>query len=50
LSAPLNLPKAAPHRDMVPVWVAAGGLTGALLIGGAVFGIAMLMKRRKQQQ
>jgi membrane-anchored mycosin MYCP len=50
LSAPLNLPKAAPHRDMVPVWVAAGGLTGALLIGGAVFGIAMLMKRRKQHQ
>jgi membrane-anchored mycosin MYCP len=50
LSAPLNLPKAAPHRDMVPVWVAAGGLTVALLIGGAVFGIAMLMKRRKQHQ
>jgi membrane-anchored mycosin MYCP len=50
LSAPLNMPTPAPHRDMVPVWVAAGGLTGALLIGGAVFGIAMLMKRRKQQQ
>jgi membrane-anchored mycosin MYCP len=50
LSAPLNMPTPAPHRDMVPVWVAAGGLTGALLIGGAVFGITMLMKRRKQQQ
>jgi membrane-anchored mycosin MYCP len=49
LSAPLEVPKAAPHRDMVPVWVAAGGLTGALLIGGAMFGTAMMMKRRKQQ-
>jgi membrane-anchored mycosin MYCP len=49
LSAPLNMPEPAPHRDMVPVWVAAGGLTGALLIGGAIFGIAMMMKRRKQQ-
>jgi membrane-anchored mycosin MYCP len=35
---------------MLPVWVAAGGLTAALLIGGAVFGIATLMKRRRQQQ
>lgn len=50
LSIPLNVPKAPPHRDMLPVWVAAGGLTGALLIGGAVFGIATLMKRRRQQQ
>ncbi len=50
LSAPLNLPKPAPHRDMVPVWVAAGGLVGALLIGGAVFGTAMLMKRSRKQQ
>jgi membrane-anchored mycosin MYCP len=50
LSAPLNLPKPAPHRDMVPIWVAAGGLTGALLIGGAVFGIAMFMKRTRKQQ
>jgi membrane-anchored mycosin MYCP len=50
LSAPLNIPTPAPHRDMVPVWVAAGGLVGALLIGGAVFGIAMLMKRTRKQQ
>ncbi|MGZ4515875.1 MAG: S8 family serine peptidase [Mycobacterium sp.] len=50
LSAPLNLPKAAPPRDMVPVWVAAGGLTVALLIGGAVFGTATLMKRSRKQQ
>ncbi|MGE2817897.1 type VII secretion-associated serine protease mycosin [Mycobacterium heidelbergense] len=49
LSAPLTVPKPAPRRDMVPVWVAAGGLTGALLIGGAVFGVATMMKRRKQQ-
>src|SRR5689334_22117556 len=45
LSAPLNIPKPVPHRDMVPVWVAAGGLLAALLIGGGVFGTATLMKR-----
>jgi membrane-anchored mycosin MYCP len=50
LSAPLNIPKPAPHRDMVPVWVAAGGLTAALLIGGAVFGIAVFIKRTRKQQ
>jgi len=50
LSAPLSIPKAAPHRDMVPVWVAAGGLVGALLIGGAVFGTAMLLRRSRQRQ
>jgi membrane-anchored mycosin MYCP len=49
LSAPLTVPKPPPHRDMVPVWVAAGGLTGALLIGGAIFGVALMMKRRRQQ-
>lgn len=50
LSAPLTIPKPVPHRDMVPIWVAAGGLFGALLIGGAVFGTAMLMKRSRRQQ
>lgn len=50
LSAPLNIPRPAPRRDMVPVWVAAGGLLGALLIGGGVFGTAMLMKRSRKQQ
>lgn len=50
LSSPLNLPKPAPRRDMVPVWVAAGGLTGALLIAGAVFGTTTLMKRSRKQQ
>ncbi len=50
LSAPLNIPKAPPQRDMVPIWVAAGGLVGALLIGGAVFGTAMLLRRSRQQR
>ncbi len=50
LSTPLNIPKPAPPRDQVPVWVAAGGLTGALLIGGAVFGISVLMKRSRKQR
>ena len=50
LSTPLNLPKPAPHRDMVPVWVAAGGLLGALLIAGATFGTTTLMKRSRKQQ
>ena len=43
-------PSPAPRRDMVPVWVAAGGLGGALLIAGAVFGTAMLMMRSRKQQ
>ncbi len=50
LSAPLNMPKPTPHRDMVPVWVAAGGLTAALLIGGAMFGITVFLKRTRKQQ
>lgn len=49
LSAPLNVPTPVPPRDEVPIWVAAGGLTGALLIGGAVFGVTMLMKRSRKQ-
>jgi len=35
---------------MVPIWVAAGGLTGALLVGGAIFGIAVFIKRTRKQQ
>ncbi len=50
LSAPLNLPKPGAGRDMVPVWVAAGGLTAALLIGGAVFGTAMMVVRTRKQK
>ena len=50
LSAPLNLPKPVAHRDMVPVWVAIGGFTAALLIGGAVFGVAMMVVRTRKQK
>ncbi|GJO24616.1 mycosin-5 [Mycobacterium marinum] len=50
LSAPLELPKPPAERNMVPVWVAAGGLTGALLIGGAVFGTATLMRRSRKRR
>lgn len=50
LSSPLVLPKPPADRNMVPVWVAAGGLTGALLIGGAVFGTATLMRRSRKQR
>ncbi|WP_165443173.1 S8 family serine peptidase [Mycobacterium leprae] len=48
LSSPLNLPKLPAHRDMVPVWVAAGGLTTAVLIGAAAFGTAMLVRRTQK--
>ena len=50
LSSPLNLPKPTAHRDMVPVWVAIGGFTAALLIGGAAFGIAMMVVRTRKQK
>ena len=50
LSAPLNLPKPVAHRDMVPVWVAIGGFTAALLIGGAAFGVAMMVVRTRKQK
>lgn len=50
LSAPLSLPKAPAPRNMAPVWVATGGLTAALLIGGAVFGTATLMRRSRKQR
>ena len=50
LSTPLNLPKPVAHRDMVPVWVAAGGFLTALLVGGAVFGIAMMVVRTRKQK
>lgn len=50
LSTPLSLPKAPAPRNMAPVWVAAGGLTAALLIGGAVFGTATLMRRSRKQR
>jgi membrane-anchored mycosin MYCP len=46
---PLNMPPAPTPRDMVPVWVAAGGLGGALLIAGMVFGAAMLLRKTGRQ-
>jgi membrane-anchored mycosin MYCP len=50
LSAPLNLPKPGAHRDMVPVWVAVGGFTAALLIGGAAFSVATMVVRTRKQK
>ncbi len=50
LSTPLAVPEPPAPRNMVPIWVAAGGLAGALLIGGAVFGTATLMRRTRKQQ
>jgi membrane-anchored mycosin MYCP len=50
LSAPLNLPKPVANRDMVPVWVAVGGFTAALLIGGAAFGVATMVVRTRKQK
>ena len=42
---PLSLPPAPAPRNMVPVWVAAGGLGGALLLAGLIFGGAVLMRK-----
>ena len=42
---PLKLPPAPAPRNMVPVWVAAGGLGGALLLAGLLFGGAVLMRK-----
>lgn len=50
LSLPLQLPPPPSARNMLPVWVAAGGLTGALLIAGAVFSTTTLMRRSRKQQ
>jgi membrane-anchored mycosin MYCP len=41
----LKLPPAPAPRNMAPVWVAAGGLGGALLLAGLVFGGAVLMRK-----
>jgi membrane-anchored mycosin MYCP len=48
--APLNMPPMPPPRDMVPVWVAAGGLVGALILAGLVLGGAMLMRKAGKQE
>jgi membrane-anchored mycosin MYCP len=47
---PLKMPPVPAPRNMVPVWVAAGGLGGALLIAGMVFGGALLMRRSGRQE
>jgi membrane-anchored mycosin MYCP len=49
-SSPLKLPPPPAPRDMVPVWVAAGGLGGALLLAGMVFGGAMLMRKTGRRE
>jgi membrane-anchored mycosin MYCP len=48
--APLKMPPPPPPRNMVPVWVAAGGLLGALLLAGLVFGAALLMRKTGSQE
>ena len=48
--SPLNLPPPPTPRNMTPVWVAAGGLGGALLLAGLVFGGAMLMRKTGRQE
>ncbi|MGA7135835.1 MAG: type VII secretion-associated serine protease mycosin, partial [Mycobacterium sp.] len=46
----LKLPPPPAPRDMVPVWVAAGGLGGALLLAGMVFGGAVLMRKTGRRE
>jgi membrane-anchored mycosin MYCP len=48
--SPLKMPPVPTPRNMTPVWVAAGGLGGALLIAGMVFGGAMLMRKSGRQE
>ncbi|HEY2086775.1 MAG TPA: S8 family serine peptidase [Mycobacterium sp.] len=47
---PLKLPPAPAPRNMAPVWVAAGGLGGALLLAGLVVGGAVLMRKTGRQE
>src|SRR6201996_7409310 len=48
--SPLKMPPVPTARIMTPVWVAAGGLGGALLIAGMVFGGAVLMRKTGRQE
>jgi membrane-anchored mycosin MYCP len=48
--SPLKMPPVPTPRNMTPVWVAAGGLGGALLIAGMVFGGALLMRKSGRQE
>jgi membrane-anchored mycosin MYCP len=47
---PLKLPPPPTPRNMAPVWVAAGGLGGALLLAGLVFGGAVLMRKTGRRE
>ena len=47
-ASPLKLPPPPAPRNMAPVWVAAGGLGGALLLAGLVFGGAVLMRKNRE--
>jgi membrane-anchored mycosin MYCP len=49
-SSPLNIPPPPAPRNMTPVWVAAAGLCGALLVAGVVIGGAILMRRTARRQ
>jgi membrane-anchored mycosin MYCP len=49
-SSALQMPPPPAPRNMVPVWVAAGGLGGALLIAGMVLGAAMLLRKTGRQE
>ncbi len=49
-AAALKLPPPPTPRDMVPVWIAAGGLGGALLVAGMVSGGAMVMRKTGKRE
>ena len=49
-ASPLKLPPMPAARNMTPVWVAAAGLGGALLLAGLVFGGAVLMRKTGRQE
>jgi membrane-anchored mycosin MYCP len=47
---PLKLPPVPQPRNMAPVWVAAGGLGGALILGVLIFGGAMVIRKTGKQE
>lgn len=47
LSAPLVLPPPPPPRDMLPVWVALGGVAVIGVLAAAAVGLAALIRERK---
>lgn len=50
VSTPLPVPKPPVERNMVPVWVASGGLAAAMLIAGATYGTTVLMRRSRKRR